>query len=329
MRVISGKYRGKRLYAPKDNKVRPTTDRIKETLFNILQMQTAEATVLDLFCGSGALGIESLSRGAKEVFFVDKNKDSIDLTNQNLKGVEKKYKVIFGDFLTVLRSLHRKFDLIFIDPPYASELGELAIKAIFDLDALNKDGIIVYEHGSDKKFELKNKKYKFRTKVMGSVTVEFISHKTTALVTGSFDPITKGHEAVIDEAARYYDEVVVACLVNPKKEYKFNNKQRLNMVQATVENKKNVWALYSEKDAVIVAKEVEADILVRGIRGNQDLKYEKEMAEFNRKYGFETEFITIDRYKEVSSSIVKKEIDEGNFKNLPSGAIQVIMNMNL
>ena len=153
MRVVAGKYRGKNLASPKDESVRPTTTRIKETLFNVLQGYVSGATVLDLFAGSGALGIECISRGASDVTFVDRSKDSIALVYQNLKGIDGNYKVVNADFSSALRSSYvsgKKFDLIFLDPPYATNLAELAIELIIQLDLLNEDGIIVFEHGAEK-----------------------------------------------------------------------------------------------------------------------------------------------------------------------------------
>ena len=93
MRVVAGKYRGKNLASPKDDRVRPTTTRIKETLFNVLQGYSQDAVVLDLFAGSGALGIECISRGAKEVVFVDNNKDSIELVRKNLQTAISRWSI--------------------------------------------------------------------------------------------------------------------------------------------------------------------------------------------------------------------------------------------
>lgn len=109
MRVISGKFKYKQLYAPENNLVRPTTDRIKETLFNILASKgvAGTVTVLDLFAGSGALGIESLSRGAEKVVFIDKSRDSIKLLNKNLAHVgadPKTYEIYNVDFEFALKS---------------------------------------------------------------------------------------------------------------------------------------------------------------------------------------------------------------------------------
>lgn len=325
MRVVAGKYRGKSIQSPQDKSVRPTSDRIKETIFNIIQFDVQDASVLDLFGGSGALGIEAVSRGAKEVVFVDKAKDSIILIKKNLVGISEDCKVIPCDFLTALRTFHRKFNIIFIDPPYDSKLGDLAIEAIIDLDILEDNGIIVYEHSSNKDYKLDRNGFKIRTKQMGSISCEFISKKTVGLVTGSFDPITKGHEIVIDTALERFDEVWCAVLVNDEKTYFFTDEERVQLVEKTIEDKKNCNAIFSKETACEVAKKVGATKLVRGIRGEDDLAYENLMAENNKKFGFETEFIKVDDFNGISSTRVKDEILAGNFKSVPPRTIFDIM----
>lgn len=327
MRVVAGKYRGKNLASPKDDRVRPTTTRIKETLFNVLQGYSQDAVVLDLFAGSGALGIECISRGAKEVVFVDNSKDSIELVRKNLQGIDGNFKVVNSDFSGVLRNAYvtgKKFDMIFVDPPYASGLGELALGLIFDLDLLADGGVVVFEHGAEKTYEVSDKRYKQRTKKMGTVVAEFISRKSVALMAGSFDPFTKGHEAVLDEALCEFDEVWVACLVNPDKKYTFNSAQRLALCECVCAQKKGAKAIYSEKYAVEVAQEVGASVLIRGIRGDEDKAYEEDMAEFNRKHGFETLFIEPNVFSNVSSTKAREQIAKGDYSSIPSCCVSLL-----
>lgn len=321
MRIVAGRYRGRRLTPPSDDSVRPTTDRIKETVFNILQWDVEGARVLDLFAGSGALGIECLSRGAAEVVFADKSPASVALIRQNLKGIEGSYRVLTADFTGVLRSGEDKFDLIFIDPPYKSGLGELAVDAAFDLGRVAEGGTVVYEHSSELPFKCAREDVKVRTKVMGSVTVEFIRKKTTGLVTGTFDPVTKGHMEVIEEALRLFDEVVVAVLVNPEKKCMFTPEERLALLNAALSGNTRVKTLYSEDYAVDVARRVGADKLVRGVRGEGDEAYENAMAEYNRAHGFDTVFVTPERYADVSSTRARELISKGDFRLLPENAI--------
>ena len=320
MRIVAGRYKGKNLISPKGEDVRPTTTRIKETLFNILQCDVPSARVLDLFAGSGSLGIECISRGAEHVTFVDKSRDSIALIRENLKGIDGQYSVINSDFMAALNGAAYngiKYDLIFLDPPYASGLAELAIDKIFEFDLLSQYGIIVFEHGSEKTYTLAADGYKQRTKRMGTVTAEFITRKHIALMTGSFDPFTRGHEAVLDEALCRFDEVVVACLINEDKKYTFTNAQRLALVEAVCSIKKGARAVFSDKFAVEVAKEVVACVLVRGIRDNDDVEYENEMAKYNKEHGYDTVFIQPDFYGEISSTKVKEQLKSGDFSSIP------------
>lgn len=128
--------------------VRPTADRVKESLFNILALKIYGANVLDLFSGSGALGLECLSRGAKKVSFNDLSKDSLAILKKNLKALkvdEQEYRLYNYHFATCLDTLKEQFDLIFIDPPYAQEFGELALEKIAKNKLLSENGIAVYE----------------------------------------------------------------------------------------------------------------------------------------------------------------------------------------
>lgn len=153
MRIISGKYRGLNLVPFKGEEIRPTADRVKESLFNIIYGKVAGAVVLDLFCGSGNLGIECLSRGAEEAHFNDLSGESIAVLKKNLaklKG-ENKYFITTGDYLQCLKSTRKRFDLIFIDPPYAKDFGVPALSLIAERKLLNDGGIAIYER--DRAFE--------------------------------------------------------------------------------------------------------------------------------------------------------------------------------
>lgn len=143
MRVISGRYRGMVLAEFAGRDIRPTADRVKESLFNILSADIAGARVLDLFCGSGSLGIECLSRGAELVRFNDISRDSIAVLKKNLKRIEGNYTVSCLDFRQCLSG--GVYDLIFIDPPYAAEYGAEALGLIGSNSSLAEDGIAVYE----------------------------------------------------------------------------------------------------------------------------------------------------------------------------------------
>ncbi len=150
MRIIGGKYRSRVLAEFAGDNVRPTSDRAREALFNILSLKIYGARVLDLFAGSGALGIESLSRGAKEAVFNDFSKDSLAILKKNLSTLKipvngEEAKVCNLDYLVCLEQARGAFDLIFIDPPYRLDYGEKALKKVAEKGLLSENGIAVYE----------------------------------------------------------------------------------------------------------------------------------------------------------------------------------------
>ena len=151
MRVISGTARGRKLKEPDGRRVRPTTDKVKESMFNIVQFQIQDAAVLDLFAGSGQLGIEALSRGAESVTFVDSARDSVKLVRENVRtaGFEDRAQIFQTDAIGFLEHCG-KFDLIFLDPPYDTDLIDRALEKIIEFDILKNDGIILCETKDDR-----------------------------------------------------------------------------------------------------------------------------------------------------------------------------------
>ena len=147
MRVISGKARGVNLKTPEGLLTRPTIDRVKEALFSIINFDIPTSNVLDLFGGTGQLGIEALSRGAKSAVFVDQREDACKLIKENLRltKLEQDAKVVRMDYLDYLKRCREKFDIIFLDPPYAEVFLENALKCITEIDILQSGGIIVAE----------------------------------------------------------------------------------------------------------------------------------------------------------------------------------------
>ncbi len=151
MRIIGGKYRGKVLAAFKGNDIRPTADRVKESLFNILAPEISGANVLDLFCGSGSVGLEAISRGADYVVFNDVSKDSLAVLKKNCAALRVEPRICNLDYRELLRSIDVTFDVIYIDPPYKSGFGKDALERIAARNLLNTGGVAVLE--SDRPFE--------------------------------------------------------------------------------------------------------------------------------------------------------------------------------
>jgi len=148
MRVVAGKFRGARLFALKGNSTRPTTDLVKESLFNVIQGYFPCENVLDLFAGSGALGFEALSRGAEHCVFVENNRAAIDVIRKNaahLKLATSNFEIKQQDFAVYIKSLKEKFDVIFLDPPYNKDYLSKAVFAIQENKILADGGILVVE----------------------------------------------------------------------------------------------------------------------------------------------------------------------------------------
>lgn len=150
MRIISGTMRGTKLYTLEGDNTRPTLDRVKEALFSKINFEIQDATILDLFAGSGALGLESLSRGAEKVFLCDNSRDAIKIINQNIEKTKTKDKVSllnmdYKKALEELRIQKIKFDIVFLDPPYKTDFAEDAAKYIVENKLLKEEGFIILE----------------------------------------------------------------------------------------------------------------------------------------------------------------------------------------
>lgn len=170
MIITGGNQKGKKIKTVKSREVRPTSSKIRESIFNMIQSGIADAVMLDLFAGSGIVGIEALSRNAAKVVFVEKNPKTVKILKENLCNFEFNYELIVLDAILALDKLKNSvFDIIFIDPPYASGLIEPALEKIRSNNILNSDGIIIIEHSSSHKISetvknlnfniLKEKKY--------------------------------------------------------------------------------------------------------------------------------------------------------------------------
>lgn len=146
MRIISGARRGKKLIPPKDDRVRPTTDRVKEALFDIIQFEVPGKVFLDLFAGSGQVGLEAVSRGAKQAVFVDSSAESLDLVKKNLALTEfgSSAQVVKSDFSDFLHRTAMTFDIAFLDPPYELGLLQKALPVL--AGRMADDGVIICEH---------------------------------------------------------------------------------------------------------------------------------------------------------------------------------------
>lgn len=176
MRIISGKYKGKKLDGFNIDGTRPTMDRVKESLFGSIQNYIKDSICLDLFAGSGSLGIEALSNGAKKCYFVDNGNIAYKALENNLKNIEEEKYLFNMDYKKALQMFKRqniKFDIIFLDPPYPLNLITSVLKEIEELDLLSEDGIIICEYEKENIITdfncIKEKKY-------GSTNIKIYKH---------------------------------------------------------------------------------------------------------------------------------------------------------
>ncbi len=173
MRVISGIYKGKNILGFDIPGTRPTMDRVKESMFAMIQNKIKDKVYLDLFAGSGSLGIEALSLGASKVYFVDNNPEVIKVLNKNLSSMDN-YEVIMLDYNKALKEFKRlniKFDGIILDPPYSRHFINKILDFIYDNELLNEDGIIICEYEDEKVNTNKYNVYKMKKYGVKTVTV--------------------------------------------------------------------------------------------------------------------------------------------------------------
>lgn len=300
MRIIAGKFKGRKLADFSGKQVRPTSDRAREGIFSVLQFEIEGKTFLDAFCGSGAMGIEALSRGAKESVFLDISKKSCELTKQNLKLVGEQAEVVNINCLNYLLATQKKFDIIFLDAPYKSSDGKEALKVIAKRDILTPNGVVIIESESvvnqpiDGLFVQKTKKYGI---------AEFAFYKkvdhNVCVFAGSFDPFTNGHLYVVEQAKKRFKKVIVAVGDNQNKNCTFDKNTRLEMLKGVFEKDDCVKADAFSGYLVDYLKSNKTVYNIRGVRGDEDLAYEEKMLDFNAKLFPEIKNVYIKADKQV------------------------------
>ena len=187
MRIISGKARGTKLYTLDGTATRPTLDRVKESLFNIIQNDIEDSIVLDLFSGSGAIGLEFLSRGAKRAVLCDSSKDAIKIIKQNVQKThfEEKVEVYNMEFTKLVERLqNQKFDIIYIDPPYATDFIKISLEKIIEYELVNENTKIIVE--TDDETRILNQIEKMDVEITdkrkyGRATIIFLKYRKTQI----------------------------------------------------------------------------------------------------------------------------------------------------
>ena len=187
MRIISGKARGTKLYTLDGTATRPTLDRVKESLFNIIQNDIEDSTVLDLFSGSGAIGLEFLSRGAKRAVLCDNSKDAIKIIKQNVQKThfEEIAEIYNMEFTKLVERLqNQKFDIIYIDPPYATDFIKISLEKIIEYKLVNENTKIIVE--TDDETRILNQIKKMDVEITdkrkyGRATIIFLKYRKTQI----------------------------------------------------------------------------------------------------------------------------------------------------
>jgi pantetheine-phosphate adenylyltransferase/16S rRNA (guanine(966)-N(2))-methyltransferase RsmD len=334
VRVIAGTARGTRL-APVPRGVRPTSDRVRESVFNALG-QFFEGDVLDLYAGTGSLGIEALSRGCDRAAFVEKDRRALATIRENLRRtkLQDRAEVVAGDVGRVLDRMltdGRQFNLIFADPPYriaATEVGGVLSR----LGALlAPGGRVVLESGEAPAAGTQGEKGVTRRYGGTYVTILERSEITmiVAVCPGSFDPITAGHLDIIRRASKVFDHVVVAVGANLRKKSRLPAVERARLIEKVTAEMENVSVEVMDGLLVNFAREQEAQVIVKGLRAVSDFESEFEQAQLNRTMypELETVFIMASSEHSFLSSSAVREIASfgGDVRGLvPDGILETV-----
>jgi pantetheine-phosphate adenylyltransferase len=304
-------------FAPVPQDVRPTSDRVREAIFNSLGQFFDGGEVLDLYAGTGALGIEALSRGIERATFVEKNARAVRVIRENLgrAGFAEQGEIVRGDVMEVLDRLvlrRQKFYLIFADPPYRippKEVGDVLERLAL---LLAPGGRVVLESGGPSVPSTESLKGVSRR--YGGTVVTFFerfeSKMNVAVCPGSFDPVTVGHLDIIERAAALFDHVVVAVGKNLRKNPGLPAEERARLIEKVTAGFDNVSVEVMESLLVDFAREQGARTVVKGLRAVSDFESEFEQAQLNRTLypEFETMFIMAKAEHSFLSSSAVREI---------------------
>ena len=335
MRIIAGSARGTNL-APVPRGVRPTADRVRESLFNSLGQFFDGGAVLDLYAGTGALGIEALSRGFERALFVERDSRvrAVILENLRRTRLEDGAEVIGGEVEAVLGRLEGRgeaFDLIFADPPYriaAAEVGRISYRL---RPLLAPGGRVVIESG-EAPVEVAGGR-KGVTRRFGGTFITVLGRSELTMIVavcpGSFDPVTTGHLDVIRRAAEIFDHVVVAVGANRRKSSWLPAVERARLIEKVTAGIDNVSVELMDGLLVDFAREQGARAIVKGLRAVSDFESEFEQAQLNRTMfpELETVFIMASAEHSFLSSSAVREIASlgGEVRGLvPDGILESV-----
>ncbi len=327
MRIVGGKYKARVLKEFSNGEIRPTADKTRESLFNILGDKIYDSSFLDLFAGTGGVGLEAISRGAKDVVFVDCNRSCLNIAKSNIELLKEKAETVLSDGIEYLKGTNRKFDYIFLDPPYKTDLGIRALEVIFERNLVSENGAVIFETEFDMPTDFG---YMYEFKQYGRAKIGLYTYKKEACIfAGTFDPVTKGHVDIIEKAKNEFKKVYVPIMINKDKTPTFDLEFRLKLLNTVFANDKNVIVDYYDGFVVDYAKKVGTDYYVRGIRNNSDLEYEKKNEELSLSMYGNLKTVYYKAEKELvncSSTNFKNALKSGgNYKKyLPKETVDLI-----
>ena len=337
MRITGGRLGGRRIKAPPGSATRPTSDRVRESVFAILGRPPDSAAVLDVFAGSGALGLEALSRGARRAVFIDNAAAALRCVRDNIAtlGLQADCRVIRGDAARLVsRWAAMKisdFSWVFLDPPYRGELAERLLAALGGGELLSAEATVVVEHDRRNRPEQSygclvrtdHRRYgdtevsfyrraprREGNLTMSQTTSDDNQPTSIAIYPGTFDPITNGHLDILERSLRLFDQVIVAIATNPRKKPLFSVEERVQFIKDAVGDQVEHLSFDSFEGLLVsYCQRRGATCIVRGLRALADFEYEFQFAHMNRRLAPSVDtifFMTDERNHYVSSSLVKE-----------------------
>jgi pantetheine-phosphate adenylyltransferase/16S rRNA (guanine(966)-N(2))-methyltransferase RsmD len=302
VRIVGGTARGRRLEAPRGSHTRPTADRVRQSIFDTLGQFFDGGAVLDLYAGSGAMGLEALSRGAERAVLVDRDREAVRCCRNNATalGLAARVEVLPVDVAAAVERLAargQRFDLVFVDPPYA-EGPEAALAALDAAGIVAPGGRVVAEH--DRRHPPPDRAgllSRTDRRTFGDTAVSFYEPtgpegparppgarmKRVAIYPGSFDPLTNGHLSIIRRGLEVFDGLIVAIANNTKKAPLFTVEERREMLLAATCHDPRIEVDSFQGLLVDYARSRQVKVVIRGLRAVSDFEFEFQLANMNRK----------------------------------------------